>query len=269
VLHVRSLRASPVMTALVLLAATVIAGAAMQTAPGRASATYVKSPPWADIIVGPMWGGVDTRGYGDTAVSYLKGIGYTAFDDDNNTSPAQALGPAWAQADAVWAAEGHANAGQICVESGGQFGVVRANNQVAVSPNCSALAAADMWAMPSYTLGKMKLMAFIGCYTGNNGKSGSPYNGNLLDEAYYDQGVDSVLGFTGEITSTSPIPGIPESWGLWNDAFWHELALGGTVGSAWYAGIQNVYFWWCQYWGFNTARILGGSVKIKPAGYGS
>lgn len=233
--------------------------------PRPANATIIYNPPWADIMSGPMWGGVITSGYGDQAVGWLKTIGYSAFDDDNNTTPTQSLSSGWAQADAVWAAIGHAGPGHICIESGGHLGIVRANNQAGIPSTCSYWGAADIYSMPVGSLNRLKLMAFIGCETGRN--STGPYSGNLVSTAFYQRGVDSAIGFNGDIYSTSA-PLIPDAWGLWNDGFWHELANGGTVSGAWYAGAQDVYFWWGQYFGFDSAVILGGSVRIKPAGYG-
>jgi hypothetical protein len=81
-------------------------------------ATTVHTPPWADVFSGPMWAGVDPRGDADTAVAALKAMGYTAFDDNNDTSAPQSIGIGLAQDDAVWVAYGHAMPGQITIENG-------------------------------------------------------------------------------------------------------------------------------------------------------
>jgi VCBS repeat-containing protein len=241
--------------------------------PAPAAATTVQSPPWADIMSGPMWAGIDPRGDADTAVAYLKQMGYWTFDDNNNTTATQALSSGWAQSDAVWVAFGHAMAGQITIESGATggpssstIGAVVANRNVGVSPDFSKGPKAYMYDMPYHQLSKMKLMAFIGCNTGNDGAKGSPWDGNLVKEAIGDQGVKSAIGFTHEIYFT------PNAADLWTDSFFHGLKNGKSVTDSASDGYNNVFFWWLGFndtWGFSGPFIQGGSTKLTPASYGS
>jgi hypothetical protein len=231
------------------------------------------SPPWADVMSGPMWSMVDPRADADKTVSYLTSMGYKTFDDDNNTTATQSLSGSWAQSDAVWVAFGHSNAGQIAIESGASgsppsthIGAVVANRSVGVSPDFSSGPKAYMYDLPYHQLTKIRLMAFIGCNTGNDGAPGSAYNGNLVAEAYGDQGVDSAVGFRYEIWY------VPNTADLWTDAFFHGLQSGETVSSAANDGYNNVFFWWLglnHTWGFENPNIMGGGTKLKPAAYGS
>jgi hypothetical protein len=251
---------------LVALSVSVVLGLAL---PATASATIIRQPPWADIMSGSFWDFLDTRADADSAVNYLSGMGYYAFDDDSNTTPTQALGPYWAQSDSVWAAMGHGTPGQICINNGGQLGVVLANSTLSPTSSCNSVLPAAMHSMPANTLSQMKLMAFISCYSAVDGNAGSPMFGNLLKEAVWNQGADSAIGFYGEIIHTQPIPFPPDTEWLWNDAFWHSLALGSRIDTAWYAGLQNIYTWWHAYYGFNDVAIYGGFVTIAPAAYGN
>lgn len=255
------------MARMATLAVTAIAVLAL---PLGALATTTHTPPWADVYNGPMWSGVDTRANGDTAVSYLHSAGYTAFDDDNNTSATSSLGSGNALDDAIWVAIGHANAGQITIENGASggppqagIGGVIANHSVGVSPDFSKGPKAYMYDLAYHSLSKMKLMAFIGCYTGNNGATGSPYNGNLVDEATGDQGVDSAIGFTHEIYW------VPNAAGVWIDSFFYHLKSGTTVSTAADDGLADVEYQLILDYGFNGPKINGGATKITPAGYGS
>lgn len=250
----------------------VIAALASVLMPGSAAATY-NTPPWADVMSGPMWGGVDPRGDAANAIGYLKSMGYRTFDDNNNTTPAQAIGPGWAQSDGVWVAMGHGNAGLIIVESGATGGppspkiaAVYANSSVPVTPDSYVPANRNLYSLPLGKLRNVRLMVFFACNTGNDGKAGSPWNGNLVDEAYNDQYVTSAIGFRYEIRF------IAGADATWSDGFFHSLQVGQNVQAAADQGLANVHWlqgWFYNSYGFDNPKIAGGWTTIAPAANGN
>jgi hypothetical protein len=227
-------------------------------------------PPYADVISGPMWGGVDPRGDADQAVSRLSSGGYHAFDDNNVATPTQALGDYWAADDAIWVAMGHANGGLIIVENGATGGppsshisAIYASSYVDRTPDADNSKAANLYDKPYHYLHNIRLMVFFGCDSGLDGKHGTPWDGNLVKEAVGDQGVGSAIGFTYYIRY------LMNADLIWTEAFYDGLtvyhltlsesaSLAATMVSDLVGGFYNTY-------GFENPYIVNGGVKIYPA----
>jgi hypothetical protein len=218
--------------------------------------------PWADAFSGPMWGFVDTRPNGDDATYFLSMSGYNAFDDNNNVTPLQAL--AYAQGDTVWSAFGHANGGQIAIENGAtggppaaSIGAVVATHGVDVSPDFSLGPTAYLIDLPEDWLDDLKLMAFVGCHTGNDAAA-DDLDGNLVRAATEHLGAQSAIGFTHDINW------VPDAAGVWTDSFFHSLHLGRNVETSANDALNDVYFQLLFPWGFDNPYIVGGNTTIVP-----
>ena len=239
--------------------------------PATADATTnTHSPPWADVINGPMWGGFDPRGAASGAVQWLDWSGYYTFNDNNNTDAAQAIGPLWALDDSVFVVFGHGLPGQIAVEKNGNVGAITANVNIAIAPDFANGVRANLHDKPSGYWNRMKLAAWIGCNTGVDADPNLPNQGNLVRESVLRLGADFSIGFRHLIYA------VPNAMDLWTDAFFDTLndnaGTPGTVGQAATAGLGNVRFWWgtANYsWGFENPYISGGGVTIRPTGYGN
>ena len=147
---------------LALVSALISVGVAM---PRSAIAAFNHVPPWADVMSDHWQDGdaLDTRGAGDAAVSALSSIGYNAFDNNGKT-PSIAMGPSFAQDDAVWVMYGHANAGFITQVQG----VLRADPRIDNPPSSCTNPHACISNYSSAQLHGIRFMMFAGCYTANS-----------------------------------------------------------------------------------------------------
>ena len=252
-----------------------------------AGATIIMSPPYADVISGPMWGGMAqgfpnsvSRGASLDAVQYLGGMGYHSFDDYNNTPISYAMAGGYGRSDAVWIAVGHGGPGQITIENkatgvdpglSGAPGVAAliADPGVSVSPNYKVGGTVSMWGLASGGYSGMKVMVFFGCDTGSDSAGDTyRYHGNLLKEAVGDLGVHSAIGFTDEIQ-------FPQATD-WMDGFMLSFANGSSISTASNSAYNRV--WWDYFpmsvggnnWGFDGTALWGDTtITLKPAGYSS
>ena len=96
---------------------------------------------------------------------------------------------------------------------------------------------------------------YAACDTGNVG----PQCGDLL-QVSHDLGVDTVLGFEGEILDTQNV--------YWNTNFWNYLRQGATIQTAKNSAISDtaLAFGWANMGGMDHPRIVGdGDISITPA----
>ena len=261
--------------------AAVLAALLGGQAPPALAITNTNHPkPYADLLNGPMWGGVDPRGIATNATNWLSSMGYQSFNDNDNTDAKTAVGPAYAMDDSVFVVFGHAMGGQIAVEKKGVVSVITADSRLGLSPDFTSRGAgantirADLYSYPTNYWNRMKLAMWFGCETGLDGNSSYKFHGNLVDEAVSDMGADSSIGYRYLIYYS---PNQPD---LYEDAFFHALydyyGTPGTVQQAADAGVANVAWWYGggpTYYGFGNPYIKYGpgiaSVKIRPAAYGN
>jgi hypothetical protein len=221
-----------------------------------------------------MWGGIDPRGDADIAVSYLGQLGYRTFDDNDDTTPALALGSGWAQSDAVWVAMGHGNAGLTVMEDGAtggppdsHIGAIYATQSVSHTPDVNPALNSYMYPTMAYQqLNRVKLMVFFSCNSGLDGAPGLAYNGNLVTVATSYLGVDSAIGVTHDIYY---LLGADNTW---TEGFFHGLRVGPNVQDAANQALANVQFWDGHFYasfGFEGPYIVAGTTKISPVGWGT
>jgi hypothetical protein len=138
-------------------------------------------------------GGLDTTSTCVAAKGILSTAGYHAFAN-TNTSAGAMMGPSFAQSDAVWMINGHANFWTITTYGSGvetylypDLATIPAGHQVGT---CAAPNAC----LSNYTktqLRRIKLMLFAGCLSA----------GNLQNYASA-RGVDLAVGFTAELNNS-------------------------------------------------------------------
>jgi hypothetical protein len=141
-------------------------------------------------FTGPGMDGLDTRQSCTNGVAQLNGAGYHAFNDVGTTAY-MAMGPGYAQDDAIWALFGHSNAGFMTTYNSvsGQtvLSVVSGMGSPCSSPNAC---------LNNYTfaqLHRIRLMLWGGCYTANS------WNGYRLPQVAVNKGVDASIGWSGEV----------------------------------------------------------------------
>ena len=235
-------------------------------------------PPWADVF-GNGYTNLDTRGSSEHFSSRMGTAGYNNFTDQNRTATT-AMGPMYAQSDAVWAFFGHAlqtgptsgGGGVMFCDADGlpcQIGSAStwlwANSVVAgdVNHTCSA---PDKCVAGSTGLSDIKFMLFAGCFTAQDEHPGTLHNGNIVKVAHVQQQVDNVWGFTGEVT-----------WPPGDDyaAFLGDrLAAGQTISYSMYWAFVDTYNrWFPAPWasgGWDTSWGQGSSTdKLIPPAYGN
>lgn len=221
--------------------------------PGPAVAVQY-SPPWADVFSFTYSDWNSSRA-GDWAVTELAAGGYKAFDDVDR-SAATSMGSGYAKSDAVWVTIGHGlvgGGGMLFDANGAQ----------------SWLYATTKWSgggayLSSQTMSEfhdIRLMAFLGCETAKEGDRGGSYGGSLLRVAYSKLGVDSALGFKGTVYWP---------WfDYWPKAFFTRTRMGDTVSQAAALAVDMTLVSTGTDAGSSSWYAYGGSVKLKPAAYGS
>jgi hypothetical protein len=220
------------------------------------------NPPLADVFSfdypDPWPGFFLTYGAGDKARANLKDTGYTAF---NNRNKSAGTAMTWAKDDAVWAFFGHARPGGVLFYHGDgtSYSELLANSDMTVIKSGVAKVS-----LSSYTwndLHDLRLMVFAGCNTAKDGKPGSLDDGNLSRVAFIRKGVDSTIAFQG-LVHWPVING-------WGDAFFARLRMGDTVNQAAQMAVSMMIYSYGWEGGFDSWWTIGGTLKIKPAGYGS
>ncbi len=224
--------------------------------PAAALATRY-SPPWVDVF-GSQWSDLNTTGAAADFVAYLS-TGYTRYTELNKTASI-AMGPAYAQSDAIWVDFGHGGPGYItfCSPPNG------ANCTTVLRSNfdCSKT---DGVCMSAYgtSIHYIKLMVFAGCHTGNTPSGGR----NLLDQAVTYNGADSAIGFTDYIY----FGGGDQPDHYWATTFAHRLTVGDSLNAAANVAWQNVAMHNIlgNAYGWDSRVTRNGGATVMPPAYGS
>ena len=241
----------------IAVAAVVLAAGWFRVPPAAAT---IYSPPYADIFGSTGWGDLDTRTTANRFYTSLSGH-YTKFLT-YNTTVWVAMGPEFAQSDAIWANFGHGGPGFIswCQpgRSGGCSTHLRANSSVG---SCTGDGAClDPNYTPNYTsIKRIRLMVFAGCRTAQGV--------NLPYTAYSKSGVNSTVGFWDYIWFGGLLPGDL----IWAQKFPVYLNQHYTVGQAASLAAQDVvnYRWPFGGDGWDSQRVYGSGIYTEPAAYGS
>jgi hypothetical protein len=197
---------------------------------------------------------LDTRAAGDKTYAQLKAMGYNAFDI-NNVSAATSLNSADGQADAIWTFVGHARPGALLFYNGSALSEVWASTGI---PSYG-YPATILRSTPN--LSDIRLMVFEACETANDVSLSLPDNGNLMNNAYYSRGVDSVVGFRGDLLTAGYV--------YWSNMFYTNLYQGKTISQAAVNAADYVLVALGIPGGFDTYRVYNGNIKTVPAAYGN
>lgn len=204
-------------------------------------------------------GGLDTRSGGAQAKAQLGGTGYAASETSGVTA---SFVQSWVVSGntAILLMLGHGGPGQMTTAYGTQWTYLSATGSVG---SCSYPNACLPTGGPG-SFPRVRLMVFQGCRTAlyYGGHSSTPYN--LLDEAYFALGVDSVVGFKNDIDYS------PTTSTAWDYKFFNTLRAGNRVDwslsqARIYVGSQNGG----NYGGYDSYDYWGGSTVIKPPQWGT
>lgn len=222
------------------------------------TAATVYDPPWADAMWAhfPGTGGLDTT----TSMNYVRAganaLGYHGFSTNPSSVPAS-MGSSYAQSDAIWWMAGHGAAGIIqSYNSTMGWGSLYVSSNAPGFSSCGS----PNDCLTDYTstqMHRIRLMVFQGCDTADP----TPNGDRLPKRAYNNLGVDSSLGFTETIWFGS----WPDHWAdyfMFYSATKNVTDAAGAAADVIYSGSGG------NDYGYYSAYIYGGSVRIDPPAYG-
>jgi hypothetical protein len=204
--------------------------------------------------------GLDTRSAADNAEVKLDAIGYST-SQRNDATALSSMGVVGN--DAVWVAFGHANKGWM------QF--ARSSDRL-VTDLYATKATMQAWTGDANChtakheclsdfksrFTKLRLMAFVGCYSALAKTTG----GDLLTVAR-DGGADAAFGFQSTITMNEYVE-------LWSTTFFDSFGDGDSMLMAANDAKNAVYAKFGGYYGYNSWTYKGNlTVVLKPPAYGS
>lgn len=195
----------------------------------------------------------DSRVAGDKAVAGLNAAGYGALDQ-NQKSAATALSSTYGGSDAIWVMAGHGRAGAVLFYNGSAL------SEVAAESGVPSIGYPMTYIRSTAGLSDVRLMVFLACDTAADVNTTLPDHGNLMNNAYFNRGVDSTVGFTGSI--------LWEGERYWSDMFFTNLSQGKSISTAASNAADYVMYTFMTYGGFDTGRVYNGSPTVLPAGFG-